>query len=241
MRIRSVHSASPLPDADVQRAYRVRIVAFLIGIVLFLVVVDALYKGVNTIARLNVVEADRDRWQRSGDAIAALSAKDGSVVAEIGAGAGYFALKLSRPVGPSGQVIAEDVRRFPLLFLRIRALLRGEHNVHVRVGDADDPGLPPESVDAFLIANTYHEFANPQRMLDHIARSLRPRGRIVVLDRSREGGDLGVAEHRHELRPEVVDSHFREKGFEIVHRDDRFIVRWSGEQWWLMIAQKPTN
>ncbi len=65
--------------------------------------VNIRYKGVNTIARLDVVEAERDQWQRSGDAIAALSAKDGSVVAEIGAGAGYFVLKLSacRRVSPA--------------------------------------------------------------------------------------------------------------------------------------------
>jgi ubiquinone/menaquinone biosynthesis C-methylase UbiE len=133
---------------------------------------------------LKVVESERDRWQRPSDVIEALKLKQGNAVADVGSGAGYFALKLSRAVGSSGKVLAVDIRKLPLVFLWIRAFLRSQHNIRIRVGDPDDPRLPAGIVDAVLIANTYHEFANPELMLDHISRSLRLGGRLVVLDRS---------------------------------------------------------
>ena len=90
---------------------------------------------------------------------------------DLGSGAGYFALKLSPAVGKRGQVLAVDLRRLSLFFLWTRALLRGQHNVHVIVGEEDNPRLPTGTVDAVLICNTYHEFSNPELMLNHIFRS----------------------------------------------------------------------
>lgn len=230
----------PTPDSRLQTRYRIRIAIFLSSVLLCLILLNTLYKGLNTIDRLDVVEAERDQWQRPSDVIAALKLKEGSVVADVGSGAGYFALKLSRAVGRSGKVLAVDLRKLSLLFLWIRAFSRSAHNVHVLVGDSNDPHLPTGIVDAVLIANTYHEFANPELMLDYIFRSLRSGGRLLVLDRSLEAPQPGEEQeaHHHELRPDVVDSQLRQKGFEILERQDQFIVRPSGEQWWLIVACK---
>jgi ubiquinone/menaquinone biosynthesis C-methylase UbiE len=95
-------------------------------------------------------------------------------------------------------------------------------------------------VDAVLIANTYHEFANPELTLDYTFRSLRSGGRLVVLDRSLTASDSGgEQEHRHELPPDLVDSQLRQKGFEILQRQDRFIARTGEDLWWLIVARKP--
>jgi len=227
---------SPVPVEKLQHAYRTRIIAFLIAVLLCLAAFNALYKGINTIRYLDVVESERDGWQRPDAVIAALDIKAGSTVAEIGSGAGYFSLKLSRSVGPSGRVIAEDIQRFPLLFLWIRSSSRAEHNLTVRVGDGDDPRLPKGALDAVLIANTYHEFANPATILHRVREALSTGGRLVVLDR----GTLSEIpeQHSHELSPGVVANQMGENGFQIIQRDDRFILHGGGEQWWLIVAQK---
>jgi SAM-dependent methyltransferase len=89
-------------------------------------------------------------------------------------------------------------------------------------------------VDAVLICNAYHEFRNPERMLDHVSDSLRPGGRIVVVDRGPR-----AAERAHEVPLSVVEGELRRKGFEIASQDDRFIDRADNDLWWLVIGRKP--
>ena len=214
----------PGSDAAIQRMYRIRIAILLIGALVCVFLLDTLYKGINTINRLAVVEFERDQWQRPSDVIAALGLKDGSVVADIGAGAGYFALKLSSAVGGSGKVLAVDIRPLPLVFLWARAFSRDQHNIRLVVGDLNDPHLPAGILDAVLIANTYHEFADPELILDHTWKSLRVGGRLVVLDRGLTAPELAQGQvPPHELPPDPVELELREKGFEILERQDRFV------------------
>src|SRR5262245_32578839 len=100
---------------------------------LFLVVALAgiAYQGARALQELTKLEESRDRWQRPQEIIQALNIKPGSLVVDIGSGVGYFTLKLSDAVGPQGGVIAVNTRKTALLFLRLRALLRGKHNVQV--------------------------------------------------------------------------------------------------------------
>ena len=86
-------------DRRVQRAYRVRIALFLLSVSLALVVWVVGYQAVQTLKILDVVELERDRWQRAAPVIEALNLKSGSIVADIGSGAGYFTLKLASIVG----------------------------------------------------------------------------------------------------------------------------------------------
>jgi ubiquinone/menaquinone biosynthesis C-methylase UbiE len=173
----------PVSDDKIQRAYRIRITIFLLCATLIVVGLSTVYQALQTLNCLGMVEHDRDRWQRPVDIMQALDLREGSVVADIGTGVGYFALKLSPAVGKSGEVLAVDIQEEPLIFLRIRTLLRNQHNVHIIRGDPDDPQLPQSAVDAVLIVNAFHEFENPQRILACIIRALRPRGRLVVADR----------------------------------------------------------
>jgi SAM-dependent methyltransferase len=238
-------------DCRVQHAYRMRLSFFLLAVILAVVVFTLGYQGIQTLRVLDVVEHDRDRWQQAGEVLEPLNLKDGSVVADVGSGAGYFALKLAPMVGEKGGVLAVDILKEPLAFLWIRALLRGQSNVHVIHGDPDNPYLPEGRVDAVLLANTYHEFIHPRAILNRTFQALRPGGRLVVVDRGPLPGDeesrQSEARH-HELAPSAVESELREVGFEVISRHDRFIDRPAVErpgdrpdnhQWWLIVAHKP--
>jgi predicted methyltransferase len=233
-----VNLDSPNPDAVLLRKYRIRVALFLVAVVVVVVLLSLAYKGINTIYVLNAVEAERDQWQKPSEVISRLNLKSGDVVADVGSGAGYFSLKLSPVVGRSGTVLAVDVRKLPLVFLWIRAFVAGLHNIRIRVGESDAPYLPVGTVDAVLIANTYHEFAAPESMLDHIFKSLRPGGRLVVIDRSPTGDQSrSEVEHHHQISPAVVEAQLRQKGLKILEREDQFILR-PDEQWWLLITQR---
>jgi len=126
---------TPVPDDRLQRTYRVRVALFLIGSVLFLLLLSYLYQGIQTLSALDQIEHDRDQWQRPSDVIQALNLHEGSVVVDFGSGVGYFTLKLSSLVGKNGGGVAEDIRRQSLAFLRIRAFLRGQHNLKTVRGE----------------------------------------------------------------------------------------------------------
>src|SRR5262249_52454820 len=147
----------------------------------------------------------------------AMDVGQGGTVADVGCGVGYFALKLSDRVGTEGRVLAVDVRRFPLLFLRIRALKSGRENIQTVVGDAEDPGLPVGAIGAVLVSNTYHELAPPDRVLGRLFASLRPGGRLVIVDPAPEDEAGPAAAHAHRHRTAAsTEADLVSAGFEIV-------------------------
>jgi ubiquinone/menaquinone biosynthesis C-methylase UbiE len=219
-------------------SYRLKLVLFVLfcGVVLF--VSNTGYQALNTLSRLNAVEAERDQWQRPSDVIRELNLRPGDAVVDLGCGSGYFTLKLSPDVGGRGKVLAEDIRRLPLVFLWVRAFQRSEHNVSVVHGEPTDPRLPTHSVNAVLIANTYHEFTDAPGILGHLAQALVTGGRVVVVDRKPRL--VGTPAEEHEISAEQVESDLIHAGFEIAGRQDHFIEKDPyGETWWLISARLP--
>ena len=215
---------------------------FLAGVVLATFALSMIARTINTLRALDVVEAERDRWQRPEDVLQALDLHEGQVAVDLGSGSGYFALRLSAAVGREGQVLAVDIRRVPLLFLRIRAVLRGRHNVRAVLGGLDDPHLPPSAVDAVLVADTYHELTDRAAILDHAFRALRPGGRLVIVDPTPgAGAEDGpeTATHHYE-RPATAETELRGAGFAILARDDRFIDS-SRHRWWMIVARRDAS
>jgi ubiquinone/menaquinone biosynthesis C-methylase UbiE len=232
----------PLPNAQIQRAYRVRIVFFLLCVVLAVILLSAIYQGMKTITRLEVVERERDRWQQPAEVIQALGLREGAVVADLGSGVGYFALKLAKVVGTQGRVLPVDVRRVPLFVLWTRAWWRQLHNIDVVHGDPDDPRLPAGVLDAVLVVNTYHELAHPKSILACLYRSLVSGGRLVIVDRG--PGSVGresreVEAKHHELPLSIVEEEIRQVGFEIIRQQNRFTEDPGHGPWWLIVARKP--
>lgn len=134
-----------------------------------------------------------------------------AVVADVGAGTGFFTVRLARRV-PRGQVVAVDIDADMLRTVRTRADSLGLGNVRVVAGSEQDPGLPPASIDAALIVDSYHEFTYPAEMLSGLYQALRPGGRLFLVEYRGEDDTLPVsALHRmtvEQARVEVESAGF---------------------------------
>lgn len=123
--------------------------------------------------------------------VQALNLKPDDVVADIGAGSGFFTFRLS-PLVPQGQVFAVDIQPEMLDQIRNRMEATGIANVVPVLGTEDDPNLPDNSVDVALIVVSYHEFSRPREMIEHIAEALRPGGQLVLVEYRGEDPTLPV-------------------------------------------------
>ena len=132
------------------------------------------------IARME--EPGRAQWQKPDDVVAALKLKSGQIACDIGAGPGYFSLRLARAVGDSGRVFAVEVEPRILEALRKRIESAKARNVTPVLSLPDDALLPRAACDLILIVDTYHHFADGPAYLRGLTRSLRPGGHIVNID-----------------------------------------------------------
>jgi ubiquinone/menaquinone biosynthesis C-methylase UbiE len=119
----------------------------------------------------------------------ALAIADGSSVADIGAGAGWFTIRLARRVGPNGIVYAQDIQRQMLEAIRRRVAREGLQNVQTRLGTGSMPNLPAASLDAVLVVDVYPEVDNRVSFLRNLATALEPGGRIGIVNyKAGQGG-----------------------------------------------------
>jgi ubiquinone/menaquinone biosynthesis C-methylase UbiE len=117
---------------------------------------------------------------------------EASVVADLGAGSGWFTVRLARRVGPNGMVYAEDVQRPMIQAIKIRVDRLGVKNVTTVLGTQSDPRLPV-TVDAVLIVDAYHEMEQAVALLRNLATKLKSTGRIGIIDFTKDGGGPGPA------------------------------------------------
>ena len=133
-----------------------------------------LWLGAPLGARQEHQEAPRDQWQRPADVFEAMGLGPGSVVADLGAGGGWFTTRLARAVGAGGRVYAVDVNPISLRELR-DALPKELTNIEIVRGEENDPKLPAGQLDAVLVVNAYHEFAEYAAVLARVRRSAQAR------------------------------------------------------------------
>ncbi len=133
---------------------------------------------------------DRDEWQRPNEIMDALAVGEASVVADLGAGSGWFTIRLAGRVGPNGLVLAEDIQRPMIQAIKVRVDRMGLKNVTTVLGTSGDARLPVP-VDAVLIVDTYNELEQPVVLLRNVARSLKPNARIGIVDFTKDGGGPG--------------------------------------------------
>ncbi len=171
------------------------------------------------IAQVMSVEGHRwlDRPEREDEeaptkAIAALELKPGMTVADVGAGSGYYAMRLSRAVGPTGKVFATDVQRGMLDLIERRVRDEGVTNVTTVLGSAENPSLPARALDLALMVDVYHELQAPQTFMRRLREALKPDGRLVLLEFRKEDPKVPIRlEHKmsvDEARRELAEDGF---------------------------------
>lgn len=126
--------------------------------------------------------SEREREEAPDAALKILGIQRGSTVADIGAGSGYFTVRLAALVGPMGRVYANDLQQGMLDIIRRKLSAARITNVTLVLGAADDPRLEPNSLDLALLVDVYHEFLAPQVMLRGLREALKPGGRLVLLE-----------------------------------------------------------
>ncbi len=167
-------------------------------------------------------EAERDAVDEVGQVSRLLGIAPGQTVADIGAGSGYYVVRLARTVGPDGRVLAEDVTPAYLTGLAGRLRTAGLSNVTVVRGEAHDPRLPVGSVDVAVLVHMYHEIAQPFGLLHNLAAAMKPGGRVGIVDAddipSRHGTPPPL------LRCELAAAGYRETGFQVLRGEVGYLA-----------------
>jgi ubiquinone/menaquinone biosynthesis C-methylase UbiE len=144
----------------------------------------------------------RDAWQQPDKVVAALALAPYMVVADVGAGTGYFEKRLADAVGPNGAVIAVDIEPDMVRYLRERAHREQTPIVEARLGEPGDPKLAPASVDRVLIVDTWHHIEDRVAYGKKLAAALKPGGFVMIVDFTQES-DRGPPK-QHRLPPSEV-------------------------------------
>lgn len=133
----------------------------------------------------------------------------GMRVADIGAGEGYYTVRLAEKVGAKGKVLAQDIDRDVLERLGDRVQRERLDNVSIKLGGPDDPKLPENSFDRIFLVHMYHEVAEPYAFLWNMWPALRPGGQVIVVDRDQPTD-------RHGIPPLLLSCEFEAAGFRLV-------------------------
>jgi ubiquinone/menaquinone biosynthesis C-methylase UbiE len=137
---------------------------------------------------------ERESEEQPSKAIAALGITAGQVVADVGAGSGYYTARLAERVGPTGRVFATDIQPEMLSLLRTRVSRARLDNVELVLSTDSDPRLPEGLFDLVLMVDVYHELSRPQEVLRNLRKALKPDGRLVLIEFRKESAWVPIRE-----------------------------------------------
>ncbi len=157
---------------------------------------------------------EREREEAPSKAVAALGLRPGDVVADVGAGSGYYSVLLSRAVGATGKVYATDIQ--PQMLDLLRQKLRRERitNVEAVLATETDPRLAAASLDVAILVDVYHELSYPQATMRSLARALKPGGRLVLVEFRKEDPRVPIREE-HKMSVDEARRELEADGFRL--------------------------
>jgi SAM-dependent methyltransferase len=167
-------------------------------------------------------EKERDDAGEPGQLVRLLGIKSGMTVADIGAGSGYYVVRLSPIVGSKGRIIAEDIVPKYLRSLRKRVRDLGLRNVVISPAEPHDPKLPADSVDIAILVHMYHEIEQPYALLYNLVPALKPEGRIGIVDAFGPTSQHGTPPNL--LRCELAAVGYREISFDRLTGSDAYLA-----------------
>ena len=177
---------------------------------------------------------ERAREERPDLLMEALKISEGQVVADIGAGTGYYTRRLANAVGLKGKVLAVDIQQEMLDLLDANLKREGITNVEGVLGKIDDPGLPANAVDLALMVDVYHEFSHPYEMTAAMVKALKPGGRLVWVEYRAEDPEVPI-KRLHKMSEAQVRKEAEVHG--LVHLETNPVLPWQH----IIIYQKPVR
>ncbi len=186
---------------------------------------DAFYKGREIAQTMHyegapwLTRESREREEDCTKLLKALSVEPGQTICDMGCGNGYYTIKLAQLVGQKGKVLAVDIQPKMLEFLKERAAVEHVANVEPVLGTVVDPKLTKASVDLMLLVDVYHEFSHPEQMLAAIRASLKPEGRVALVEFRAEDPDVPI-KPLHKMSKEQILKEFPPNGFKLVEQFD---------------------
>ncbi|UHG90589.1 class I SAM-dependent methyltransferase [Spirosoma oryzicola] len=162
---------------------------------------------------------EREREERTDLLLKALNLRPTDVVADIGAGTGFFTF-LMAPKLPKGKVLAVDIQPEMIDYLQEGTAKRKLTNVEPVLGTESDPKLPANSVDLVIMIDAYHEFSYPREMLEKIVSSLKPDGRVVLVEYRAEDPSVPIKE-LHKLSVAQASNEMKAVGLRLIKNDRR--------------------
>lgn len=158
----------------------------------------------------------RDEEERPYEVIEKMNLKNGDVIVDMGVGTGYYGRKLAREVAPDGIVYGVDIQPEMLELLKKYCEKEGITNVKPILGEANDPKLPDASIDWIIMADVYHEFQEPEAMLEKMHTALKPDGKVALLEYRLLGETARHIKTEHRMSVEDVLAEWQPAGFELV-------------------------
>ena len=166
-----------------------------------------------------LVRPERIEEEQPDKMLDALRIHPGMVVADIGAGVGYHALRIADRVGPEGRVYATDIQEEMIALLKKSLRERGVKNVIPVLAGEASTGLPDGAIDLALMVDVYHELSRPERFLGQLKTALRPGGRVVLVEFRGEDPSVPIREE-HKMTAAQATAELAASGFRLVERHD---------------------
>ena len=193
-----IYSATQPSSDGIGKVYMGREIAFVMG-----------HQGIHWLER-----PTRELEEQPRKAIELMELKETDVVADIGAGSGYFSFRMAGKV-PKGKVLAVDIQQEMLDVTNETAKKKGITNVETILGTIEDPKLPAEQVDVALMVDAYHEFDHPREMMEGIVKGLKPGGRVVLVEYRAEDPKVAIKPH-HKMTQEQAKKEMAAVGLTFV-------------------------
>lgn len=161
-----------------------------------------------------LIRNEREREERCSLLLDNLGLRTGMTVCDMGCGNGFYAIPIAKLLGPKGRVLAVDIQPEMLFLLRERMELESVDNITPILGSVDDPYLPEGTVDLAILVDVYHEFGFPEEMLAALRKSLKPDGRIVLVEFRAEDDDVPI-KPEHKMTKKQVNRELIANGFKL--------------------------
>lgn len=161
-----------------------------------------------------LIRNEREREERCSLLLDNLGLRTGMTVCDMGCGNGFYAIPIAKLLGPKGRVLAVDIQPEMLFLLRERMEIESVDNITPILGSVDDPYLPEGTVDLAILVDVYHEFGFPEEMLAALRKSLKPDGRIVLVEFRAEDDEVPI-KPEHKMTKKQVNRELVANGFKL--------------------------